>query len=150
MFSILEWEKGEIIFVGVILAVIMMISGVQLRTAEMKSRDVQRKSDIGVVGRALAAYLDDHKILPAADEGRVAACGFARNEACEWGRDAIEDIDGVTYLKKLPRDPYADRGWKYIYSTNEERTEYKICISLEYKADKEFKNVIQCNWYAHN
>lgn len=149
-FSILKWQKGEIIFVGVVLAVIVMVSGVQLRTAEMKSRDVQRKSDVEVVGRALSAYLDDHKILPAADGGRVAACGFARNEACEWGQDAIEDIDGVTYLKKLPGDPWSDKGWKYIYTTNEERTKYKICISLEYKADKEFKNGIQCNWYAHN
>ena len=149
-FSVLEWKKSEVIFVGVILAVIAVISGVQLRTAEMKSRDVQRKADVEVVGRALSAYLDDHKILPAAEQGRVEACGFARSEACEWGQDAIEDIDGVLYLKKLPGEPFADRGWKYIYSTNAERTKYKICISLEYKADKEFKNVIQCNWYVKN
>ncbi len=149
-FSILNWEKGEIIFVGVVLAMIMVISGVQLRTGEMKSRDVQRKADVEVVGRALSVYLEDHKILPAADGGRIVACGFARDASCEWGRDAIEDTDGVAYLKKLPADPWSEWGWKYVYSTNAERTKYKICISLEYKADKEFKNDIQCNWYAHN
>lgn len=150
MFSILEWEKGEIIFVVVILAVIVVISGVQLRTGEMKSRDVQRKADVEVVGRALSVYLEDHKILPATDSGRIVACGYLGGEVCEWGGGPMIDADGVSYLKKLPGDPWSNKGWKYIYSTNAERTRYKICISLEYKADKEFKNDIQCNWYAHN
>ena len=137
-------------FVVAVLLVIVGISGLQLRVSQMKTRDAQRKADVELVGRALSVYLEDHKILPAADEGKIVGCGYLGGEVCEWGGGPMIDAEEVTYLKKLPVDPWADKGWKYVYSTNTERTRYKICISLEYKADKEFKNDIQCNWYAKN
>jgi len=150
-FSVLAWRKGEIGFVLGVLVLILGVSGLQLRVGQMKTRDAQRKADVELVGRALTVYLEDHQILPAAAEGRIAACGYLRSEGCEWGRDAIADGEGVVYLKKLPIDPFDfARGWKYVYSTNKERTKYKICVNLEYKADKQFKNDIQCNWYAGN
>ena len=137
-------------FVVAVLLVIVGISGLQLRVREMKTRDAQRKGDVELVGRALSVYLEDHKILPAADEGKIVGWGYLGGEVCEWGGGPMIDAEGVTYLKKLPGDPWSAKGWKYMYSTNAERTRYKICISLEYKADKEFKKDIQCNWYAKN
>ena len=150
MFSILEWKRGEVLFVAGVVVVILGISGVQLRVSQMKTRDAQRKADVELVGRALATYLEDHQALPQATDGQIAACGYGRREACVWGQGGIEDEDGVSYIKKLPVDPFSYKGWKYVYSVNPERTKYKLCISLEYKADKQYKKDIQCNWYAEN
>ena len=72
-FSILDWKKGEMVFVVAVLLVIVGISGLQLRVSQMKTRDAQRKADVELVGRALSVYLEDHKILPAADSGRIVA-----------------------------------------------------------------------------
>lgn len=144
MFSVLEWEKKEIVFVTAVLLILFGISFYQLKLGQMKTRDAQRKADVELVGRALTVYLEDHRILPMAVGGKIGACGYLRSQGCEWGRDAIKDEEGVVYLKKLPIDPWADRGWKYIYGTNSERTKYKICINLERKKD------VQCSWYVEN
>ncbi len=150
-FSVFDWKKSEAVFVMVVLAVILTISGIQLKIGQMKTRDAQRKADVELVGRALAVYLEDHQVLPLAGAGRIVACGYLGGEVCEWGGGPIIDGEGVTYLKKLAVDPFAStRGWKYVYSVNQERTKYKLCVSLEYKADKQYKKDIQCNWYVEN
>ena len=150
IFSVLDWKKSEIFFVMGVMVVILGISGVQLRVSQMKTRDAQRKADVELVGRALSVYLEDHQALPVADDGRIVACGYMGGEVCEWGGGPIIDSEDVVYIRKLPVDPFSYKDWKYIYTVNQERTKYKLCISLEYKADKQYKKDIQCNWYAEN
>ncbi len=122
---------------------VYVISVFQLKTGEIKTRDVRRKDDVEQVGRALNAYASDHNgIYP----------------DLVWGdkKDKIEDNDGVVYMKSLPRDPNEDRN--YIYVVSEDRRKFKIYIALEHFSDPgirkgltiECGNKVQCNWYVEN
>lgn len=143
------FSKQEIIFIFCVLLSIFSVSFYQLKISEMKTRDAQRKADVELVGRALDAYYADYKILPEASEkGEIKSCGYMAVQACPWGEGPMIDVHNVTYLKKLPIDPQVYKNKKYIYSTNPERTNYKICITLEYTGDKDYKKDIQCNWYV--
>ena len=116
----------------------------------MKTRDAQRKADVELVGRALDAFFADYKIYPLGSaQGEIKSCGYMAAQTCPWGEGPMIDIHNVTYLKKFPVDPQAYKNIKYIYTTNSERTKYKICITLEYTGDKDYKKDIQCNWYVN-
>mgnify|MGYP001563889314 CR=1 FL=1 len=150
-FSVFDWEKKDLGFVIVVLISILGVSYFQLKISQAKTRDSQRKSDVELVGKAINAFFEDYKILPAASgKGEIISCGDGGIAVCQWGEGPIVDKENVTYLKKLPVDPQANKGLSYIYSTNPERTKYKLCITLEYKADKDYRVDVQCNWYAHN
>lgn len=150
-FSIFKWTRQEIVFVTCVLLSIFGVSYFQLKISQMKTRDAQRKSDVELVSRALNAYFEDYKILPAASaQGEIISCGFKASEVCPWGGGPIIDSVNVVYLKVLPVDPQVYKGLKYNYSVNSDRTKYKICITLEYRGDKDYKNNIECNWYAQN
>lgn len=150
-FSVFDWEKKDLTFVLIVLLAIFGVSHYQLKISQAKTRDNQRKSDVELVGKAINAFFEDYKILPtASDKGEIISCGDKGLGVCKWGEGLMVDKENVTYLKKLPVDPQADQGLAYIYSVNPERTKYKICITLEYKADKDYRVDVQCNWYAHN
>lgn len=158
-FSLIAWKKTESIFVLVVIVGLVLVSWLQLKTGQAKTRDAQRKSDVELVGRALNNYLAQTQTLPKASvDGQIMACGFERAEACVWGQDEITDVDGVVYLKKLPQDPQSERGRKYIYEVSPDGLKYYVYIGLELKSDPAFKanlttscgNSVQCNWYVKN
>lgn len=149
-FSIFEWKKGEIIFVLSVLFVVLGISVVQVRIGEMKTRDAQRKADVNLMARALANYFGDHGVYPAADDGKIVACGFEGGEVCEWGGGPVLDADGVIYLQKIPVEPFSNRGWNYAYESDGKS--FKIYTRLEYEKIDDLTircgSHVQCNWYA--
>lgn len=149
-FSILEWKKGEIIFVLAVLSVVLSVSVVQVRIGEMKTRDAQRKADSNLIARAMANYFGDHGIYPAADNGRIVACGFEGGEVCEWGGGPIIDADGVVYLQKIPVEPFWDKGGKYVYESDGKSFRIYARLEREKKTDLtiECGSRVQCNWYA--
>ena len=156
-FSLFDWKRGEIVFVGGVIVAILIISLVQLKTAQVKARDAQRKADVEVVARGVAAYYADHGELPAsAASGKVVQCGGLRDVECEWGKDSIEDSDGVKYLDKLPIDPQSSFGKKYVYEKGQEPGKFRVYVALEYSRDSGRRigltagcgDGVQCNWYA--
>ncbi len=144
-FSLFSWKKNELVFVGVVLLVILVVSQIQLRVGQMKTRDAQRKADVELVGRALNKFYFDHQELPAAMNGKIVSCGDILDLACEWGEGWIRDQKGNVYLNKLPKDPLADAGRKYIYEVDEKRQKYKIYVTLE-----NCRGDVQCKWYVQN
>ena len=145
MFSIFDWTKKELGFVIAVLVVLFGVSFYQLKLGEMKTRDAQRKADVELVGRALFAYWADHKIFPSAQNARIVACGRDGAEMCEWDTGPILDSEGVVYLKKIPIDPFAFKGWKYVYEAFQDGQKFKLSATLE-----SCKNGVQCNWYVSN
>ena len=155
--AILEWRKGEKIFVGGVVAAIMIVSAGQLATSQAKTRDAQRKSDVELVARGLTSYYNDYKTYPpGTSDGKIVACGSRGLEVCEWGEGTLVDEKDVAYVKKLPKDPYWERGRTYIYDVRPDRRDYRIYVALEYKRDAQWKpdltigcgSHVQCNWYV--
>lgn len=157
-FSFFTWKKSEAIFVVSVILVLFGISYFQLKIGQMKARDAQRKADVELVGRALDQYLLDNKILPPSQNGKIVACGNKGLDACAWGGGPIVDSQGVSYLKKIPQDPFAYQGRFYVYEADLIKNKYRISISLEYTSDISWKhdlttwcgNGVQCNWYVQN
>lgn len=145
-------SKSEILMVGSVFLFILGISAFQLKIGQMKTRDAQRKADVELVARALRAYKDDHKFLPveATGSGKINSCGKNGEFACEWGTGKIVDAQNVVYMEKLPVEPFAFKGWSYMYDGQ------KIYVVLENKRDKGIRkglttwcgNAVQCNWYV--
>lgn len=158
-FSPLDWKKSEIAFVAGVLVVLVSISYFQLRVGQEKTRDAQRRADLELIARSLDAYMSDHKILPpASSDSKIVACGDLGDKACNWDTGPVVDAQGVAYINKLPVDPFASRGWQYIYTVSENRLNYKIFTRLEYSRDPSYRtdltvtcgNNVQCNWYVAN
>ena len=145
MFSLFEWKKHELIFVGVVLLVILVISQIQLKVGQMKTRDAQRKADVELVGRALDKYYADHQVFPPAEDGKILSCGGVVDLVCDWGKDLIRDLKGTVYLNKFPADPLADQGRSYVYEVDKTRQQYRIYVTLE-----NCQGDVQCKWYIEN
>lgn len=155
-FSVFEWKREEIKFVVVVLAVLLGISYTQLIIGRMKTRDAQRRGDVLLLAKALDRYTKDHGSPPPALDGKIVACGDRGVDVCEWDGGPIKDTEGVSYINKIPVDPQAYKGRKYVYETD--GTKFKIYVAWEYSRGLEVKpgltvecgSGVQCNWYAAN
>lgn len=159
MFSVFSWQKKEFIFLVGVISLIFGVSFYQLQTSKMKTRDTQRRSDTELVGRAIDAYFLDHQTYPAASvSGAIVSCGSKGLEECEWGEGKIVDEDNVTYLERLPREPFFDQGYKYIYEVSSDRKHYRIYSVLEYTRDPAYRKDLniecgpgaKCGWYVEH
>ena len=157
-FSIFNWKKNELVFVIGTVAGIMLISSWQLAIGGMKTRDAQRKADTALVARALGRYFSDYAHFPPEENGRIVSCGREGQEICEWGEGPMIDQDNVQYLPKIPRDPWAEKGWTYVYKTDDSGQNFTIYSGLEYRRDKQEKTGltekcserVQCKWFVKN
>ena len=155
-FSVFEWKRAEIKFVAVILVVLLGISYAQLIIGQMKTRDAQRRGDVNLVAKALDRYTKDHGSPPPATDGKIVGCGDKGIDLCEWGGGPVQDSEGVGYLNKIPVDPLAYKGWKYVYETD--GTKFRVYVAWEYPRGLEVKpgltaecgSGVQCKWYAGN
>ncbi len=152
-------SKSEIVFVVTVILIVFGLSWFQLKDGERKTRDVQRKADVELVARKLAVFYSDHNYYPpASPSGEIVSCGLGATLPCKWGEDPIVDSEGVSYLSKLPNDPFAGDGRKYIYTAASTPGKVRIYIALERKQDKDIKkdltvecgNHVQCNWYVED
>lgn len=158
-YSFLDWKKNEVVFVIAVLLVLFGVSFLQLRIGQQKTRDAQRHADLELVGRALNAYLGDHKQLPrATSDGRIISCGGLGGKPCEWDTGPMFDSEGVSYINKLPIEPFSSKGWQYVYTVSADRQHYTLYTHLEYSRDPQYRsdltvtcgNLVQCNWYVKN
>lgn len=153
--SVFDFEKREIIFLSVVLAVVFTISFTQMRIGEAKTRDAQRKGDVELVSRAINAYLRDNNELPkATTDGKIISCGRKALEECVWGESDIVDPLNVVYLKRIPNDPQTYKGLRYVYVPDLVNNKYKIYTALERDHGPgltiDCGNNVQCNYYVEN
>ena len=158
-FNLFEWSKSEVIFVSVVLLCVFGISFYQIKIGEMKTRDLQRRTDLDLLSRALRQYKYDVGVYPleATGSGKIYACGDKGEGTCEWNHGPLIGPDNTIYLNKLPGDPKLDFGRTYIYEANEKRNQFRIYAALENQRDKKVVKPgltkecgmrVQCNWYV--
>jgi hypothetical protein len=157
-FSLFDWKKSEVTFVILVLLGIFGISFYQLKIGEMKTRDLQRRSDVDLVSRAVRKYRSDNGVFPleATGSGKIYACGDKGEGVCEWNGGPLVGPDNTVYLNKLPGDPWDSRGRTYVYETDQKREHFRVYAGLENRRDPVIKPGltrecgvrVQCNWYA--
>lgn len=150
--GILKFNKEELIGVSIILFLIFLVTGINLRISIRRSRDSQRKADIRAISNALDRYQNDFGFFPfSSPEGEILGCrakldelGFPVFERCVWGQDALKDPsdpDFPAYIQILPIDPQNKQEVSYLYASNSKR--YQIFASLESKNEDEYNSVIE-------
>jgi hypothetical protein len=138
------FTKSELKGVGIIFFFLIVITLLNLNIAVRRSRDVQRRADLGAIANALEIYNEDFGYFPPVSDGKLKACPgenfeevvadikdddvFQRQKlfeglrACSWGEDGLRDLfdqDYEPYLKIIPQDPSEDDGISYLYISNE-------------------------------
>lgn len=100
----------ELLIVMSIIGVLAGLVAGGFRTAQLRARDAQRKSDLKQISEGLELYFSDHNQYPDASGGKIVSCGSGTS-VCDWGD---EFTDGNTvYVKSLPIDPNPSQDYLY-------------------------------------
>lgn len=118
--STLGFTLVELLVVISILGILATIGLVVFNSAQVRSRDTARKSDLRQIANALELFYTDYGYYPpvSGSGGQIMACPFtslAVNTACTWGSGQLTDSKTV-YLKTVPADPSSPK-INYYYRT---------------------------------
>lgn len=144
------FSKPELKALAVIFGLLVVVSLPNFIVSLRRARDAQRKADIGSIYEALNKYQADFGTFPLSAGGKIAACApveIIKQEpkdavifsACNWGSDSLKDLSDdayPAYLRIIPADPRAARGFGYYYLSNGNR--YQIYGALEGESEAEY------------
>lgn len=129
----------ELLIVMVIIGILATIGLGSFRTAQMKGRDAQRKSDLRQISEALELFYSDYGKYPDYIAGEIAACPYnpvtSTGASCTWGVGELTDGKTI-YFKILPIDP-SPTYFEYIYQVDPTRQKFKLFARLENLNDKQ-------------
>ena len=156
------FSRNETIGILIILLTVFVITTLNMKIAIRRSRDAQRRADVGAIDDALGRFQKDFGFFPpATDDGKILACKGSNfdevignikkdNEnidynalrqdlrGCKWGEDSFRDVTDdsyPSYIEKLPIDPKSNQGLTYIYLSNTVR--YQLFAYLEGGSEEE-------------
>lgn len=130
----------ELLVVMSIIGVLAALAVGSFRTAQVRGRDAQRKSDLKQIAHSLELFYADYGKYPDANNSRISACpydpGLATGTGCTWG--AGEMTDGrTTYFKVLPKDPLSNQNYTYEIVTGSLNQKFKLFATLENVKDQD-------------
>lgn len=138
----LGFNRNEALGVWFIFLILGTVTLVNMRGALRKARDAQRKADIRSIHDALLEFQNERGSFPLAFQGKIVACdektdekGVTIYEPCEWHFDGM-----LSYLTRIPSDPYHGKGVRYHYISNGNR--YQIYAALEGENEDEYDEKI--------
>jgi len=107
------------------------------RSAQQKSRDVQRKTELKQLAEALEIFYADHGAYPGDDlNGNILGCPYDPGApvACIWG--ISEFTDGATsYFRVVPKDPIDDQSYYYRNPATLGVQAFQLFAHLEHPTD---------------
>lgn len=156
------FTKTEIRVTVIIFLITFAVTYFNLRIALRRSRDAQRRADIGAISDAVNSFHTDYGFFPPSENGKVKICKgpnfdevlqdltddtvFDRNKliaglvVCEWGKSEFVDVlgSGKVYLPAVPVDPRQNLGMDYLYLSDTEY--YQVYSYLEGGASEDTYN----------
>ena len=115
----------ELLIAMAILGILATVGLGSFRTAQMRGRDAERKSDLKQISNALELYYSDYRQYPS-------SFSFSG-----------EFTDSKTsYLKVVPNDP---GGGTYVYNVSSKGDKYQLFARLENTEDKNINTAITVN-----
>ncbi len=119
--------------IGLLTALVM----VNFNAARERARDVNRKSDLDQIKKALRLYYNDENEYPRDVSNQILACGAGGPPvACSWG--AAWSRGSMTYMRILPQDPVVDQS--YYYTKEADGQDFCLYSFLENQSDADITN----------
>ncbi len=153
------FTKNELVAAVVILLTTFSLTFYNLRISIRRSRDVQRRSDLGAISDALHKFQEGFGYFPESSEGKIKMCKadnfdeiverikgqsefdrklyFEGLRSCVWGKDYFRDLldeNYQAYLDIIPQDPKEAEGINYLYLSNTNR--FQLYSYLEGENDE--------------
>ena len=157
------FSKQELIGVTLIFIVVFGLTFIGLQASIRRSRDVQRKADLGAISDALHKFQEEFGFFPPSDGRKIRACkGNNFNEilteikdtetfdrelffqglrACENGVNSSRDVTDDSYTPNqavIPSDPKTNEGFSYVYFSSANR--FQLYAFLEGGVDEDEYN----------
>ena len=127
----------ELLVVLAIISVLATLIVGGFRSAQMRGRDGQRKSDLKQISNSLELFYNDYGKYPPSSGTQIAACAYnpstGAGVACNWGTSEFTD-GKTTYFKVVPKEPAS--GQIYVYKVNSTQSKYQLYGHLENTQDK--------------
>lgn len=114
----------ELLIAMSIIGILATVGLASFRTAQMRGRDTERKSDLKQISNALELYFSDY--------------GTYLLTNLPWG-DEFKDSKGTVYMKIVPEDPGAGT---YVYNVSSTGNKYQLFARLENTEDKNINTSI--------
>lgn len=128
----------ELLVVMSILGVLVTLVAGGFRTAQLRGRDAERKSDLREIANALELFYSDYGKYPDASGGQIAACPYdpvaESGTTCSWGGDEFTDSKTI-YFKELPEDPSSSYNFVYQLVAGSNNQKYQLFARLENPLD---------------
>ncbi|MCJ7793040.1 MAG: type II secretion system GspH family protein, partial [Candidatus Marinimicrobia bacterium] len=138
----------ELLVVVSIIAMLTALIMVNINAVRERARDVERKSDLDQIKKALRMYYNDNNRYPeTGTDNKIKACGNPATIVFNWGAQFI--CSGMVYMKILPQDPI--QGQTYSYQQQASGQDFRLWATLENKSDGEItKSQTRCSgsWSA--
>ena len=115
----------ELLVVMAIIGVLASLAVGSFRTAQMRGRDAQRKSDLKQISHALELFYSDYHKYPNVDEIDLIS-----------GTDEFSDSKGTIYFKILPKDPSSNFNYVYQVVAGSLNQKYQLFAKLENSQDR--------------
>jgi len=115
--------------IGILAALIM----VNFNAARERARDMQRKSDLDQIKKALRMYYNDNNQYPTSSgDYKIIGCGTGATPiTCDWNSEWLRS--GMVYMKRLPNDPSEGKNYKYQQVSSDQ--DFCLWATLENKSD---------------
>lgn len=130
----------ELLVVMAILGVLVAIVAGNFRSAQLRGRDAQRKSDLKQLSEALELFYADYGRYPSDSSGRMSACSYnpatQTGSVCDWGQDEMTDGRTV-YFKTMPVDPSTDAFYRYRVVAGSNNQKFQLFAHLENTLDQD-------------
>lgn len=132
-------KKGfTLIELLVVISIIGMLTAlivVNFNAARERARDVERKSDMDQIKKALRMYYNDYDGYPANDgSDNILGCGATGTAVCNWGGQWSAGSANMVYMKILSNDPLAP-DQRYRYQVKAVDQDFCLWAELENKSD---------------
>jgi len=134
----------ELLVVITILGILATIGLTVFASAQVRSRDSQRKSDLKQLSNALEVFYSDYAKYPDSSSGQIEACGYNSatkvGAVCVWGSGEFRDTDGsgtikTVYFTTLPKDPSSGSNYYYRIVDSGTNQKFQLFAHLENTQD---------------
>lgn len=143
--NIFGFTLVELLVVMAIIGVLVGIVGMNFRSAQIRGRDTQRKSDLKQISAALELFYSDYGKYPDSVDGNIMACPYiigGVSEACSFDgdsefcdKDNIDSSCRTIYLKKVPSDPSSSLSYYYRVVPGSLNKKFQLYARLENSQD---------------